>query len=88
MGHRQLPWPPEKALQRLDGLQRGVLDVLPADATLLVTSDHSNLEDMSTHAHTYNPVPLIIYGPDAPAFADVTDLTGVTPAILDALRPH
>ncbi len=88
VGHRRLPWPPEKALQRLDGLLRGVLDALPADATLLVTSDHGNLEDMSTRAHTYNPVPLIVYGPDAPAFANITDLTGVTPTILNALRSH
>ncbi len=84
-GHRRLPWPPERVLQRIDGLLRGVLQVLPADVTLLITSDHGNLEDMTTRAHTYNPVPLIVSGPAAGHFAGVTDLTGITPAILSAL---
>ncbi len=86
VGHRRLSWPPERVLQRLDGLLRGVLDALPPHATVVITSDHGNLEDMSTRAHTYNPVPLIVYGPAAPAFTEVTDLTGVTPAIVKTLR--
>jgi hypothetical protein len=81
-GHRRLPCPPERVLHRLDGLVRGVLATLPDQATLLIVSDHGNLEDSTTRAHTYHPVPLIVYGPAAPAFAGVTDLTGVTPAIL------
>jgi len=85
-GHRRLPWPPERVLQRIDGLLRGVLEALPPDVTLLITSDHGNFEDGSTRAHTYNPVPLIVSGPAAGLFTEVTDLTGVTPAILQALQ--
>ena len=84
-GHRRLPWPPERVLQRIDGLLRGVLEALPPGATVLITSDHGNLEDATSRAHTRNPVPLIVSGPAAPYFASVTDLTGVTPAILAAL---
>ena len=85
-GHRRLPWPPERVLQRIDGLLRGVLEALPADATLLITSDHGNFENTASRAHTYNPVPLIASGPAASHFADVADLTGVTPAISQVLR--
>ena len=85
-GHRRLPWPPEQVLQRIDGLLSGALEALPTDVTLVITSDHGNFEDSATRAHTTNPAPLIVAGPAAEYFAAVTDLTGVTPAILDALR--
>lgn len=85
-GHRRLPWPPEQVLQRIDGLVQGALETLPPAATLLIASDHGNFEDSIRRAHTTNPVPLIVAGPAAPQFASVTDLTGVTPAILRALQ--
>ncbi len=84
-GHRRLPWPPERILQRIDGLLSGVLEALPPEATLVITSDHGNFEDSATRAHTTNPAPLIVAGPAAGYFSAVTDLTGVTPAILAAL---
>jgi 2,3-bisphosphoglycerate-independent phosphoglycerate mutase len=85
-GHRRLPWPPERVLQRIDGLLRGVLEASPPETTILITSDHGNFEDSASRAHTYNPVPLIVAGPAAPYFTPVADLTGVTPAILRALQ--
>ena len=53
--------------------------------TLVVTSDHGNLEDLSVKTHTRNPVPLIAIGPSAPYFSRVEDLTGITPAIVQSL---
>ncbi len=88
VGHRRLPWPPAKVLGMLDRFLKGVLENLPATATLVMVSDHGNLEDTTTRAHTYNSVPLIAYGPDAIAFAAIDDLTGVTPTILDVLASH
>ena len=85
VGHRRLPWAPARVLALLDGLMRGLREALPPHATLLIVSDHGNLEDTSTRAHTYHPVPLIVAGPGADAFDAVHDLTGVTPAILDYL---
>ena len=70
----------------VDGLLQGVLASLPAAATLLITSDHGNLEDPGTKGHTYHPVPLIVWDPAPPYFHEVTDLTGVTPAILAYLE--
>ncbi len=86
VGHRRLDWTPQQVLERIDGLLEGVLATLPEGATLLITSDHGNLEDPATKGHTYNPVPLIVWGPAAAWFADVHDLTGVTPAILAYLQ--
>ena len=56
------------------------------ESTVVITSDHGNLEDLSTKSHTRNPVPLVVKGWAAPWFRDVTDLTGVTPALISALR--
>jgi len=65
VGHRRLDLAPEELLLVLDAFLDALLDLLPADALLLVTSDHGNLEDMTTRTHTYNPVPLLAWGRDA-----------------------
>ena len=36
-----------------------------SDAHILVTSDHGNVEDMSTRSHTHHPVPGLVWGPRA-----------------------
>lgn len=54
--------------------------------TLLVTSDHGNLEDLSTRSHTVNRVPLFVYGPGAYLFHGASALTDVTPMIIDWYR--
>jgi 2,3-bisphosphoglycerate-independent phosphoglycerate mutase len=59
-----------------------------SEGLILVTSDHGNLEDLSTRRHTINPVPLLLIGalPSRQSFTQrVKDLTGVAPAILDLL---
>ncbi|NNE47195.1 MAG: peptidase, partial [Rhodothermales bacterium] len=56
-----------------------------AEITLLVTSDHGNMEDLSRKTHTRNPVPFIAVGPAAPLFGDVASILDVTPAIVAAL---
>lgn len=74
-----------EALDRIDGLLGGLLDALgPADS-LLITSDHGNLEDSGATTHTTNPVPLLVVGPAAAAFAEVRSIAGVAGAILKAL---
>jgi bisphosphoglycerate-independent phosphoglycerate mutase (AlkP superfamily) len=55
-----------------------------AGITLLITSDHGNIESMNERGHTRNPVPFIAFGPkEAEIRARVKSLTDVTPAILD-----
>ncbi len=56
------------------------------DTLVLLTSDHGNLEDLSTRSHTRNPVPLLAWGPGADTMlARCTSLDEVTPALLSLL---
>lgn len=75
----------EEAVERLDGLLGGCLSELDPGATLVMTSDHGNLEDGTQPLHTTNPVPLLVAGPLAPEFARLRSILEVTPAILAAL---
>lgn len=52
--------------------------------TLLITSDHGNLEDTDTHMHTSNPVPLLVWGHGSELLRQRIDsLVDVTPAVSD-----
>lgn len=62
-------------------LERG-LD--PERELLVVTSDHGNMEDMSSRQHTANPVPFIALGSGSERLLQtVRSITDVTPALLD-----
>jgi 2,3-bisphosphoglycerate-independent phosphoglycerate mutase len=55
--------------------------------TVLLTSDHGNIEDLSTRNHTLNPVPTIIWGKHRESIkARVRSLADITPAIVSALK--
>lgn len=84
-GHRRLGVTAEEAVARLDGLLAGLLEHLDPGVTLVLTSDHGNLEEEGHKLHTENPVPLLARGPRAAAFADLESLTEVTPRILEVL---
>ncbi len=74
-----------RVLVSLDTFLLALFHAWPVDATLVVTSDHGNAEDLSVKTHTRNSVPLLVRGPLAGHFSDVRDLTGVTPAMMRAL---
>ena len=84
-GHGRLGFTTVQAVARIDGLVEGVLGRMNRSTTLLMTSDHGNLEDSRHRRHTRNPVPLLAVGPLAGRFADVSSILGVTPRILDCL---
>jgi hypothetical protein len=55
---------------------------------LIVTSDHGNIEDMSTRGHTRNPVPLIAVGSGADEFkANAASLVDITPLLARLMVP-
>jgi 2,3-bisphosphoglycerate-independent phosphoglycerate mutase len=57
-----------------------------ARTTLLVTSDHGNVEDLGTKSHTWNPVPTLLFGERAGALTPRLDrLEAFTPAIVATL---
>ena len=90
-GHKQdMPWA-VKQLEVFDGVLKGLLahwDM--ANDLVLLTSDHGNMEDLGTRKHTAAPVPLLLFGGKTKrdAFANVSDLTGITPAISSLLNLH
>lgn len=81
-GHGRAPF--EEAVARLDALLGGVLETRDDRLTVVVTSDHGNLEDLSTRAHTRNPVPLLVFGPRAHRFESLSRLDEVAPSILES----
>lgn len=86
VGHGRGDLTPDVLMDRLNQFLGRLLDLLdPTQDTLLVTSDHGNVEDTSHTQHTRNPVPLLVHGWAAPYFADAQDLTDVTPGIVAAL---
>jgi hypothetical protein len=77
-------------LETFDQVLGGLLGAWDDDQGLiLITSDHGNLEDLSTRRHTANPVPALIIGAEAYRqrfIVGLHDLTDITPAILDFLN--
>lgn len=76
-------------LETFDAVLGGVLEVWQDEGgLLLITSDHGNLEDLSTRRHTLNPAPALLVGaPELRRYfaRGLKDLTDVTPAILRLL---
>jgi 2,3-bisphosphoglycerate-independent phosphoglycerate mutase len=70
------------ALDRLDAFLRAVVEGLPPGASLVVASDHGNVEDLSIRNHTRAAVPVLGFGPAAERVDEVRDLTNITPLLL------
>jgi 2,3-bisphosphoglycerate-independent phosphoglycerate mutase len=57
----------------------------PKQQLVIVSSDHGNLEDLSTRSHTRADVPLLAYGMGAQAFVEgARSILDVTPRLLSA----
>jgi hypothetical protein len=85
VGHRGTMDDAVEALVSLDGFIAGILSELPDGVSMVLTSDHGNLEDTSG-GHTRNPALAITTGPAAGSWAgSLQAITDVTPAILESL---
>ncbi len=71
-------------LENLEAFLEAVLSAVNLEETLVVlTSDHGNLEDLSTKQHTTNPVPTLLWGRGAAAAsASIRSLSDFAPTIL------
>jgi hypothetical protein len=76
------------ALDRLDALLRGIVRGLPRGGSLVVASDHGNLEDLSIRNHTRAAVPVLGFGPAAAAVGGIRDLTQLAPTLLALAAPR
>lgn len=74
-------------LPRLAELIRELLRLTDLETTtVILTSDHGNIEDLSVRNHTLNRVPTVIWGRDkAKAAREIKSLADITPAILKLL---
>ena len=88
VGHAQDMSAARIVLVNLARLVRHLLSQLDLTrTTLLLTSDHGNIEDLSLRNHTLNPVPTLIWGEHQEQLAArVHNLADITPAIFEVLK--
>jgi hypothetical protein len=89
-GHRADHDQARQVLEQLDAFLGGVVEVADRQRSLIiVTSDHGNLEDLSSRKHTLNPVPTLLIGCDHRAVgARIRDLTHIAPAVVKCLEAN
>jgi glutaredoxin len=87
IGHAQdFEWA-EKHLPQLAEFLRETLKRIDLETTtVILTSDHGNLEDLRIRTHTLNDVPTIVWGRNHHEVSKrIKDLTDITPTILSLL---
>lgn len=84
-GHKQDMDSAVRQMERFDDVLKGLLETwLAENGIILLTSDHGNMEDLSTRRHTAVNVPLLLFGDKSlrqEFQKDIHDLTGIAPAI-------
>jgi hypothetical protein len=90
MGHAQAMAPAREVLRNLAAMIRSLLETIDlAGNNVILTSDHGNVEDLSTRTHTLNPVPTLVWGPNNKEIAaGITSLVDITPAIMKIVTGH
>lgn len=87
LGHGRYDGDAQILLNILDEFLSTILKELKDDMTLLICSDHGNIEDLSVKTHTLNPSLAISSGAYAEEFyKEIKDLTQIKPAIMKILR--
>lgn len=84
-GHRNDGDFTRKILGSLEEFLDSLISFRPDNLTLIITSDHGNIEDNSTNLHTNNPVPTYAVGRKKCLFGGVKQITDIAPEILKAL---
>ena len=85
IGHRRHHKKAVDFLVQLDLFLKGIWDERTEDISVVVTSDHGNIEDLSTGEHTLNKVPLLCFGNFAPYQNSINNLTHIAPSIISLL---
>jgi hypothetical protein len=87
-GHKQQMDTAVELLESFDGVLGGVMEEMDDELLVVVTSDHGNMEDLSTRKHTDADVPALVIGERAVRekfTRGMTDLTHIAPAIWRAV---
>lgn len=83
-GHKKNMSEAVRQLEILDNVLTGLFETWPQEEGIVViTSDHGNMEDLSTRKHTQADVPLLIFGDKTTRqhFHSCARLTDIAPAI-------
>ena len=87
-GHKQqMDWAVTQ-MEMFDGVLGGLMEELNGELLVLVTSDHGNMEDMSTRRHTAAKVPALVIGGNNAReefTRGMADLTHIAPAIWNSV---
>ena len=77
----------ETSLKNLDDLLGGVAEGGLDRLTILISSDHGNVEDLSVKTHTLNPSLAAVAGEDAEFFmGKLNSICDVTPKIVELFK--
>ena len=87
VGHNQDMPAAKVVLRNLAAFIRGTLTGIDLSRTsVILTSDHGNIEDLSSRNHTLNQVPTIVWGLHRERIASrIKSLADITPAIVETL---
>ena len=85
MGHKKRLDEAAAALERLDDFLDGLWSAVSPETTVVISSDHGNIEDLRRAVHTRNPVPLLVTGPGTAAFRSARSITDVAAGIMEVL---
>ena len=87
VGHSQDMQAARSVIANLARMIRSLLTKLDLNrTTVIITSDHGNIEDLSLRNHTLNAVPTIVWGAKREEVASrVRRLADITPAIVQIL---
>jgi hypothetical protein len=83
--HGRIPMSADDVVTMVDELIGGILERRDPTLTVLITSDHGNIEDGHTGLHTTNPVPVLAVGPARAAFRSIRAITDLAPAVVSAV---
>jgi len=87
IGHAQDMKAARSVIKELSRMIRSLLALVDLDqSTIILTSDHGNIEDLRSRNHTLNPVPTIVWGAARHEVAGrVHSLVDIAPAIYQLL---
>jgi len=69
-------------LKKLDDFLKTLASETSPTHSIILTSDHGNMEDLSHGTHTLNPVPLLVLGKAAPFFRGVESIDQIAGCLI------
>jgi phosphopentomutase len=76
-------------MESFDAVLSGVMEEMSDELLVLITSDHGNMEDMSTRRHTDAMVPALVIGGKTARdefTQGMKEITDIAPAILSTVE--